>query len=411
MITNILETVFTWIVNVFLKVLIIKKRDETIWLFGSWNGENYSDNSRYLFEYVNVNMPQIKAVWITKNQDIKKTLSNENKKCLLSNEPAALRLRLNAKYVFFTNGINDIGHYDLCHGAVKIALWHGMPLKRLYFATNNLRKRNKNIIRFCQYIIVKLYNKAQRDITIATSEKTKELLTQSFEVQPDSVYITGQPRNDVLFDISVVRKVKQKLNHKPEEKFVLYMPTWRQFGKYEGFLDNIVTGLNNDNSFLNSLIDNNVKLYIKPHPRVTIKSGSNKNIIMLGSISDIDPQELIASADMLITDYSSVFIDFALLERPLHFFVPDLDNYKNDKNGIFLSFNDFSDFWVTDLEILKSAILNEKPYYEYGIKNCIKVNSVYNDPNLEKGNYSKTVVQSLRNNAENNSQLWNLISG
>ena len=141
------KILFDWFINVSLKVLVFRKRNNNIWLFGSWGGENYSDNSKYLFEYISENYPNINAVWITKNLNIKSKLLSENKKCYLVNEIKARKLRLKAGYVFFTNGISDIGNYDLSHGSIKIALWHGMTIKKLYYATNSIKNRKNNIIR------------------------------------------------------------------------------------------------------------------------------------------------------------------------------------------------------------------------------------------------------------------------
>ncbi|SHJ83064.1 CDP-glycerol glycerophosphotransferase [Tangfeifania diversioriginum] len=387
MIVKIYNLIFPWVINNILKILKLKKRNENLWIFGAWGGDNYSDNSKYLFEYVIEHLPNINAVWITKKPDIKEKLNLAGKKCYLFNEPNGRITRLAANYVFFTNGMTDFGKYDLCHGATKVALWHGMPLKKLWFATNNLQKRDKNIFRLLQYIVLKIYNHAKRDFTIATSETTKKLLIECFEVKPETVLITGQPRNDGLFNTKEIHLLKQKLNHNSNDKFVLYMPTWREMGNNEIFLENILNQLINDSAFLDSLNKNNIKLYVKPHPRITINTKSTKNIIVLKGMSDIDNQVLIGAADELITDYSSVFIDYALLERPVHFFVPDLEEYKKDRLGLFFSFEDFVEDYFTDINELKKVILNSTIYAQKGINNSLKVNSLYNDPMLPKGKY------------------------
>lgn len=395
---TLIESALVWFINIFLKLLKLKRRDKNIWLFGAWDGEDYRDNSKYLFEYVIRNLPEIDAVWITKDNKVKERLIKEGKKCYLSREREGQKLRLKAGYIFFTNGISDLGKFDLCHGAIKVALWHGMPLKRLCFATNNLKKRNKSIFRYIQYLILKLYSKTQRDITIATSVKAKEFLVECFELKPRSVLITGQPRNDVLFDSKIVNRLRRKLNHREGEHFVLYMPTWRDFGQHERFLDEIIYSLLNDTRFIESLKERRIKLYIKPHPRVSINSRSSENIIILEQAHDIDPQELIASADVLITDYSSVFIDYALTEKPILFFVPDIEQYEVGRNGLFLDFQDFSEFWFKDLESFKASVLNNPEYRDLGILNAKKINSIYDDSSLIRGKYCKSLVKSLAEN-------------
>ena len=380
-------------------VFLFKKRNKNIWLFGSWNGETYSDNSRYLFEYVVVKYPNVEAVWITKNENIKKKLLTENKQCYLSNELIARKLRLNAGFVFFTNGITDIGSYDLSHGSKKIALWHGMPLKKLHYATNPIKNRKKNIIRVIQYIYLKLYNSTDRSITIATSKKTKEFLIESFEIKPENVFVTGQPRNDILFNKNNLIRLRIQFGLSSKEKFILFIPTWRDFGKQENYLETIIENLCQDVSFINQLKERNIILYIKPHPRVIVKSQSVGNIKIINSSLKIDTQELLSIADSIITDYSSVFIDYALLNRPIHFFVPDLNDYKKNGNDIFLNFDEFSEHILTDLNSFKKCIIdNEGLFSLQGLSNSVKINSIFNSPSLNKGEYCKTLIDTLENN-------------
>ncbi len=394
---KVYNLVFPWLINNSLRVIKFRKRDEALWIFGAWGGDNYSDNSRYLFEYVTENHPEINAVWITSRHTVKEKLSAAGQTCFLYNEPEGRRARLNAKYGFYTNSIGDFGKYDLCHGMTKVALWHGMPLKKLYYATNNLQKRSHNLPRLLQYIVLKIYNKADRDYTIATSDLTKKLLIECFEVRPETVLVTGQPRNDGLFDEEGINKVKNILNYDPAKKFVLYMPTWRDLGGNDEYLDSILVQLTEDKSFLNKLEIENIHLYIKPHPRITVKTKSTSNITVLKGLSDIDTQNLLGAADVLITDYSSAFIDYALLERPIHFYVPDLENYKNDKMGVFFSFEELAECWFDRIDEFKNCVLDSIPYNQLGLKNSCKVNCLYNDSNLPKGKYTAQFFLNFKN--------------
>src|SRR5699024_6385547 len=148
----------------------------------------------------------------------------------------------------------------LTRGAYKVALWHGMPLKRIFFANNYFRNRSNNINRLLQYYVLKLYNKAGRDLSIATSETAKRFLIESFEIPANAVAITGQPRNDVLSAPDIVSCLKKQLGHAAEEQFILFMPTWRDSGHYDDFftgeatyLDQIITALSRDEAFLETL--------------------------------------------------------------------------------------------------------------------------------------------------------------
>jgi CDP-glycerol glycerophosphotransferase len=153
--------------------------------------------------------------------------------------------------------------------------------------------------------------------------------------------------------------------------------------------------LNGDAAFQDRLAAENITLYVKPHPRITTNVQSSGHIVILENLDEVDSQELISVADVLITDYSSVFIDFALLERPLHFFVPDLEQYQKNANGLFFSFSEFSEFWFKEYADFKSAIINCHQFADFGLKNSEKVNSIYNDPNLDKGHYCEAVIREI----------------
>ena len=100
MIEQVVNQIIPWIINNILKIIKYKKRDENLWIFGAWGGDDYSDNSKYVFEYVSENLPNIRAVWITKNKEVKNLITNQGYKCYLYNESSGRKVRLNAKYVF-----------------------------------------------------------------------------------------------------------------------------------------------------------------------------------------------------------------------------------------------------------------------------------------------------------------------
>lgn len=392
-----LAVLSVWLVNASLKVLSLRARNKYLWVFGSLRGDSYNDNAKYLYEYVIDKLPHINAVWITRSQEVKKHLSSRGKKCYLSNEPEGRRTRLNAGYAFFTGSLEDFGKYDLCHGAVRVALWHGMPLKRLFYAQKQWAKENMSLYKgLIAKPKTKLYDRCQRDITLATSKQTKEYLIQSYEVKPETVLITGQPRNDALFDKNVTFSLKKKLKHPRGHRFVLYMPTWRKLRKHDPFLEGIILELKKDDGFTRELKNRKTKLYIKPHPLAYIDSTGGKEMVVLPSISDVDTQHLIAAADVLITDYSSVFIDYALLDRPIHFFVPDIKENDKYQKGLFLTYDEFAEFYFEGLETFKSVVLNEDKYNALGLKNTRNVNQIYNDPLLEKGSYCENVVKAIQ---------------
>ena len=108
------------------------KRDSKTWVFGSWNGEKYNDNSMYFFEYVN-RFTKIKAYWITKSKNVYKELKNRNFNVEYANSFKGIYITLIAKYFFISWGKTDINNY-FTNGGLLFNLWHGNPIK------NRIRK-------------------------------------------------------------------------------------------------------------------------------------------------------------------------------------------------------------------------------------------------------------------------------
>lgn len=119
---NIMELPFYYLFGLF-------PRNKNLWIFCSWFGQRYSDNSRMFFEYVNKNHPEIKTVWLSKNKDIVKKLRAEGRNAFSSYSIAGLFCSLRASKIFSTTG----GEMSLffCRNAEHYALWHGMPLKKI----------------------------------------------------------------------------------------------------------------------------------------------------------------------------------------------------------------------------------------------------------------------------------------
>jgi len=221
-----------------------------------------------------------------------------------------------------------------------VSLWHGMPLKKIGWY-----ERNKNDHR---------YEKA--DIIISTSYLMKSILASCFHVDPKKVFITGQPRNDKLFHANkdeIIRKIVSSLTPTPNI-IISYLPTFRSFGGYKDgehdFLEELFSD-DNCNNLNKILCEYNAALFVKAHYYENINKilgnvNSYSNIKFINDddliINGIDLYDLLGSTDILITDYSSVYFDYLLLNKPILFYVPDLNRYRSARGFILEPF----DFWT-----------------------------------------------------------------
>lgn len=311
---------------------------------------DYSDNSYALFKYLVINgySEKYKLVWLTEGspKKLKEKIKKEFKielKVVSKKSIKGIFFYLRAKHVFFTHGL----YFNAKSKKNKrINLWHGMPLKKI----------GKNI----QNNLSKKYSKPfmNNNTTIATSEFFKKVMADSFWLRDEEVLVVGQPRNDLLFEKS---NYFQKINLETKDfsKIFLWMPTFRKtidsFYNEGDFEENKigVLELEKIKEFNEILKEKRVLLLIKIHPldiiqRIKIENTSNLKIIYPNDLEKLDEQlyPLLGEVDALLTDYSSVWIDFQITNKPVYFVMPDYDAYKNTRGFVFENFQNYSSYKI-----------------------------------------------------------------
>lgn len=292
-----------------------------IWIFSTWNGQRYSDNSKYLYEYMCDN-PQLKIrpIWLTKNIEIFNMLQARNKEVYMA-------YSLKGIYYSVISGaaIMSVSWIDFPFTAFipkrkkLIQLWHGTPMR-----IHDLKKMSFRI-RFFKTILL-AYLGREYDLVTTANIKNVEIhsLKMRFNIPKEKIKITGQPRTDVFFN----KKKYEKINlGKKEGKIVLYLPTWRKY-KHDLFDKKYFFNLNKINAFFKK---NNTYLIIKVHNnefkkyKEKIKKHKSVSNIKIIFIDDIYP--VMPTVDVLITDFSSVHFDFMILNKPMIYLIPDFNKY------------------------------------------------------------------------------------
>ena len=254
---------------------------------------------------------------------------------------------------------------------ILIDLWHGIPLKAMRFMeTSNYENK---------------WSKFNTDFLITTSKHHSVLMSATMHIPFSKHKILGYPRNDYLFS----ENNYDLLNIRRYNKILLYMPTFRQ-----GYLDriegNVFDNLFNfekfsEEDFVNYLIDNNYLLIVKLHPMeeelYKSKYSKYKNNIMFLSTEkleelEIDLYQILSSTDLLITDYSSIYFDYLLLNKPIVFINSDIEEYRK-KRGILL---EPYDYWTPGYKV------NNQKGLVYAIEQSFK-----QDPFYEKRNELKNI--------------------
>jgi len=310
----------------YLLSLIIPRR-KNLWIFGAWFGERYSDNPRALFEYVNNNNPEIEAIWLTRNREVRDIIKKHGYPVRYTFGPAGIWASLRAGVGIICTDIRDLNVFT--SGGLKVIhLWHGSPIKRIMFDDQLAFKKPSPIKRFF-FPFTRLG--FSRYLFVAPSSEVKEKISGAFRVDPERVKLTGYPRNDILYSLdarplSIVREIEElKKNH----KIGIYLPTHRSEGK-EDYLDNMIPELREFDSRLNEM---KVILLIKQHfyHQNTGKddfSGFTNIRFITDRDIEHDVHAVLPFTDFLITDYSSILFDYLLLDKPVIFFPFDMREYE-----------------------------------------------------------------------------------
>lgn len=307
---------------------------KNLWIFGSDYGKNYREGSKYLIEYMLKNHPEYECCFITQSKNVYNTLKEKSIPVELNTSWKGLMKTSQAECVFTTQFINDIYFTYPKTGRRYFYLVHGQPLKKAFYALENKTSNNRRIFdidlitrinKKIKHLLCIGYKLDDVDFVSASSDFLRTYMEKDFG-QRVPVKVLGMPRNDALFQPE--RFKEESWITGLDEKFIItYMPTHRAYGKGEV----TPTPFQNRPDIQNWMKENNVVLLVKNHPNMIkqCKSFYNSECIIDITTRRIDPQVVIYHSDVLVTDFSSVWMDYLLLRRPVIFYIYD-DFEKND---------------------------------------------------------------------------------
>lgn len=340
---NIIFIMFLKIIFVPLRIInFFVPKNKNVWIFGSSSGDKFFDNSKYLYKLVS-KQPKCKAVWLTKNKKIINHLQKNQNSCYHFYSLKGIYYSILAKYVFLSYSYNDVGFfcYLFPRKTKIIQLFHGTPLKRLEIERNRSQV-NINTRRLLRFYIEKKY-----DLITSTSDLVSEKMDIYFKVGKEKYIITGYPRNDILFEKKendFLNQIKSKQNF---SKVIFYLPTYREYTDKDSNF-NLFDNFGFDKEKLNYILEKNnaiflVKLHFRDYAKTEKIMGSLQNSERIYFIKDeqidSDIYPLLSHTDVLITDYSSVYFDFLLLNRPIIFSAFDLDEYEKYDRGFYFNYD------------------------------------------------------------------------
>lgn len=342
--------------------IIPKKKDLII--CGGGDAKQFQGNGKYLLLHLkNHNPRNLEFYWSSKSKKQQEELNELNIPFIDPYSWNGFWKILRAQYLFIEKSSIDVYYTKHIFGKFNfIQTWHGTPLKKIGRDSFDDIK-NPSISSNPNHFIYKMMKK----LGMLTRQKFKLITAPSEEVQTifkrtfenDNVAITGYPRNDVLFQPDLaIHNYQEQLGLKHYKKIILYAPTFRDDSyTIQPFSDQL-------DKYNQQLKDVNYLMIVKKHPwQKTLEIPQDLTHIVDLSSSVDDINELLPFVDILITDYSSVFFDYMLSQKPIIYFPYDIEDYLKNCRGMYYDYyNKFQGPFAHNEEELFNLILTNETW-------------------------------------------------
>ena len=352
------------------------RRDMKTVLFGAWFGEKFSDNPRFLFQYLSENRRALglnRVVWVTRKETVCETIRGMGYEAYMIDSEESLLCHRTAGVHIICNGAFDdpaqphadiLGRYST--GAVKINLWHGLcGIKGFGFLSNeflHMRKSRPVAARFKELLhtngFLRRYAVSPGGwgdcYYLSTTDYVTELFRKIFMSPRENFIQSGYPRNCVAFRRTA--KEDEVINNLARYRFrVLYLPTFRDNAAcYTAPLEcePVRKLLEQHDDFLW------IEKSHSADKQFRLTEGQTNNVLRLNDIFEINL--LLPCVDVVVTDYSSVAFEAIYHRKSVLYYAPDMDYYINDDRGFITPPESFMAGMCTmDGESLADALLHE----------------------------------------------------
>lgn len=286
-------------------------------ILNNFNGKGFGDSPKYISnEIIRQKLP-FEIIWIARN---KKTYVPKGIRKVLVGSIKEAYMYATAS-VIICNSKQRLP-FKKKKGQYYIQTWHGaFPLKYIEQEAETLLSK--------RYIKHSKQDSAITDLMISGSGMETEVMRKSFWYTGE-IFECGIPRDDIFFNLdkSSIEHLKQKYKLPLNVKIAVYAPTFRDNGRTDVYnlnLENILIALNRKTNEEWICI-------VRLHPNISYRDDLfTYNDKIINGSQYADPQELFVIADFLITDYSSVMMDFGLMQKPVLLYFPDFEEYQKDR--------------------------------------------------------------------------------
>ncbi|MET8492413.1 CDP-glycerol glycerophosphotransferase family protein [Streptomyces cellulosae] len=270
--------------------------------------------------------PHIRGVWVVADEERAATLP-PGTPYVLPDTPEYRRVTGRATY--FVNNVNWAGTLVKRQGSVHVHTHHGTPLK--YAGADLLEKPGARL----HFDVPQMLRRADRwDYGLVANRHSELVWERAFPCHFTSLR-SGSPRNDVLVrgDEERARATRERLGIPEGDTVVLYAPTRRDYRR-DGLVERI------DLARFAADLGEGRTLVVRLHP--TLADGPARGLglselhrrgVLVDATDEPEVQDVLLAADVLVTDYSSVMFDYALLDRPVVVHADDWDAFRASRGA------------------------------------------------------------------------------
>lgn len=365
--------------------------DNKMIFFESFNGNSFSCSPKAIYNYLisHDEYKDYKFIWAFKDLE-KDHIKNNKNTIIVKSKSFKYYYYLSKSKYWIVNSLLDLSVIKKSK-QVYVQCWHGTPLKKLRCdinVTGGVLNTKEEVIKRNNLDVKKI------DYFISPSKYATSKFISAFnlkELNKEKIIIEkGYPRNDKLinYNNNDIEKIKKDLHIPTDKKVILYAPTFRDDEHTSGV--GYTYKLNIDFDLLQKELKDYIILF-RAHYFIANSFEFDKYKDFIYDVSKYDDiNDLYIISDLLITDYSSVFFDYAILERPIIFYMYDYDNYKNNLRDFYIDLKELPGPIVKDEKDLITLIKEKNNKYKNMYSSFNKKFNPYED-----GKSTQRVVKEI----------------
>jgi CDP-glycerol glycerophosphotransferase (TagB/SpsB family) len=328
---------------------LVVPRTDRLWAFGCGIGPGEGALPLYRLARERLD-DSARLVWLATTPDELATARSLGLDAVAKLSARGLWLTLRAGVCVVTHGLGDVNRYGV-RGAFVVQLWHGVPLKKLHLdSPAALRSAVLGNSRLVRALLARGMRAAGAQIRLfpVASERIVGRISSAFGVPRERIAVTGDPRDDVLLTgtreqrrTPAITLLEKAIGVVPSTaRVVLYAPTWRD-GEHDPSAPDAATW----DEIADWLTRTDAVLVVRVHPlgHGDYAAGPARSprirLLTVDALNDVTP--VLPAVDAIVTDYSSIAFDFALIDGPTVFLAPDLETYTASR-GMYEPYRMFS---------------------------------------------------------------------